>query len=217
MQLTFGLACITEASSQSLTPSDSPEPLHRSLYIARSHLALSPPATSAASSALQPFLSLPTPPSSAKAVAAFASYLDNSADKAAKVDEVRDLVIECEGGEGEGSEVEERVVRVIAGTMFILEGENEEAVATLTEGSAKNDLEWCVCMVTEKDVPLTTSSNALLVQLLISLNRKDLALSTYNAAKKIGNDSMLVQAMEAWIGLKTVRRVSWFSMKLSTS
>ena len=53
---------------------------------------------------------------------------------------MRDLVIECEGTEGQ--EVEEGIVRVMAGTMFILEGENEEAVATLTEGCAKSDLEW---------------------------------------------------------------------------
>lgn len=46
---------------------------------------------------------------------------------------------------------------------------------------------------------------ALLVQLLLSLNRRDLAQSTYNQAKRVGNDSTLVQAMEAWIGLKTVR------------
>lgn len=42
----------------------------------------------------------------------------------------------------EGEESFEGVVRVIAGTVFVLEGENEEAVATLTEGKAKEDLEW---------------------------------------------------------------------------
>lgn len=57
---------------------------------------------------------------------------------------MRDLVLEYETEE-EGSEerkIEEGVVRVMAGTLFILEGEKEEAVATLTEGSAKTDLEW---------------------------------------------------------------------------
>lgn len=47
-------------------------------------------------------------------------------------------------------------------------------------------------------------SIAILVQLLLSLNRRDLAQATYNSAKKFGSDSMLIQAMEAWIGLKTV-------------
>jgi coatomer protein complex subunit epsilon len=51
---------------------------------------------------------------------------------------------------------------------------------------------------------LLTRSMALLVQLLLSLDRRDLAQSTFAAAKRVGNDSTLVQAMEAWIGLKTV-------------
>jgi coatomer protein complex subunit epsilon len=50
---------------------------------------------------------------------------------------------------------------------------------------------------------------ALLVQLLLSLDRRDLAQTTYQTAKKIGNDSRLVQAIEAWIGLKTVRLLSF--------
>lgn len=53
-------------------------------------------------------------------------------------------MIECEGGEGGEAEDEEKVVRVIAGSMFVLEKELEEAVATLTEGCAKTDLEWWV-------------------------------------------------------------------------
>lgn len=77
----------------------------------------------------------------AKAVLALAGYLAND-DKASRVDEVRDLVIEAEGAEEEGEESLEGVIRVVAGTVFILEGENEEAVATLTEGKAKEDLEW---------------------------------------------------------------------------
>lgn len=48
-------------------------------------------------------------------------------------------MIETEGSE---ESVEEGFVRTLAGTVFILEGENEEAVATLTEGAAKTDIEW---------------------------------------------------------------------------
>lgn len=55
-----------------------------------------------------------------------------------KVEEIRDLVLECEDGNDE----EEKTVRAIAATVFILVGENEEAVATLIEGAAKDDLEW---------------------------------------------------------------------------
>ncbi len=50
-------------------------------------------------------------------------------------------------------------------------------------------------------------SLALLVQILLSLDRRDVAMSTYQSAKKIGNDSTLVQVMEAWIGLKSVSLV----------
>lgn len=48
------------------------------------------------------------------------------------------------------------------------------------------------------------TSLAILAQLLLALDRRDLANSTYATAKRIGNDSTLVQAIEAWIGLKTV-------------
>lgn len=59
------------------------------------------------------------------------------------MEEARDLVLEFEGEEG-GENVEEGVVRVVAGTMFVLEGETEEAVATLTEGAGRSNLEWSV-------------------------------------------------------------------------
>lgn len=55
---------------------------------------------------------------------------------------MRDLVLEVEGGDGAEAEVEEGIVRVMAGSVFYLEKEVEEAVATLTEGNAKADLEW---------------------------------------------------------------------------
>lgn len=177
-------ACISEASEYPHTPSDDPSSLHRALYIARSHLALSSPSPSSAHAVLAPFLSLSPVPLSARAVDAFASFHEVEEDaRVDKVEEIRDLVLECE----DGSDEEEKTVRAIAATVFILVGENEEAVATLTEGAAKDDLE-CI---------------AILVQLLLSLNRRDLAQATYNSAKKFGSDSMLIQAMEAWIGLKT--------------
>ncbi|KAL7420779.1 hypothetical protein Q5752_004731 [Cryptotrichosporon argae] len=191
-------ACIQEATSRAPTPSD-PLSLARAIYAARAHLALSPPAPSAARAVLAPFLEADTPATpaapAARAVTALAAYVEGS-DKAARVDEVRDAVIEYEaegadaGVEGENDERLEGAARVAAATVFILEGENEEAVATLTEGKGKTDLE---CL-------------ALLVQLLLSLDRRDLAQATYNTAKRIGNDSLLVQAIEAWIGLKTGAR-----------
>lgn len=150
------------------------------MYVARSHLALNPPAIPAAQEVLAPWLSSEASPA-ARAAGALATYLSSGGG----VDEARDLVLEVEdGGDEEG------VVRALVGTIFILEKEVEEAVATLSEGGGAADLE-CI---------------ALLVQLCLSLNRRDLAQGQYAIAKKIGNDSILVQAIEAWIGLKTGSR-----------
>lgn len=46
-------------------------------------------------------------------------------------------------------------------------------------------------------------STALLVQLLLSIDRRDIAQTIYQAAKSFGEDSLLMQIMEAWIGMKT--------------
>jgi hypothetical protein len=51
---------------------------------------------------------------------------------------------------------------------------------------------------------LRRCSTALLVQLLLSINRRDVAQTIYQSAKSFGEDSMLMQVMEAWIGMKTV-------------
>ena len=70
------------------------------------------------------------------------------------------------------------------------------------------------CIQVAIDMGHAECSMALLVQLLLSLDRRDLAQSIYSQAKRIGNDSTLVQAMEAWIGLKTVSRKGGFSVSL---
>lgn len=171
----------------SLSDLSDPESLSRALYAARSHLALSPPATSAAVSVLEPALSSAEPPASARAVKAFATFVDAD-DKEASLEELRDLTLEYDGEEAdEERREEERIVRCMAATAFILQGEHEEAVTTLTEGVGKTDLEC----------------TGLLIQLLLSIDRRDLAQSTYQSAKKWGEDSLMIQMMEAWIGMKT--------------
>ncbi len=153
MTSAFFTACIQESQSVPLTDLSNPENLSRALYSARSHLALQPPSTSSALSVLAPALKASSPPASAKAVAVFAEYISATEGdpKSGKVEELRDLLLEYEeegdaedeGEEGEvGMKEEERIVRVMAGTAFILEGEVEEAYATLTEGCGKTDLEW---------------------------------------------------------------------------
>jgi coatomer protein complex subunit epsilon len=151
------------------------------VYVARAHLALNPPSVSAAEAVLAPWLASDSAPPSARAAAALAGYLAGKGG----VDTARDIVLEVEGEGGE-----EGVVRALVGTVFVLDKEIEEAVATLSEGAGAEDLE-CV---------------ALLVQLCLALDRRDLANGQYAIAKKIGNDSTLVQSIEAWIGLKTGAR-----------
>ncbi|GHJ88459.1 hypothetical protein NliqN6_4861 [Naganishia liquefaciens] len=182
-------ACIEEATSVNISDLSDPESLSRALYAARSHLALAPPATSAATSLLQSALSANEPPASARAIKAFADFVDASGeDKESKLEELRDLLLEYEGEEvNEETREEERIVRCMAGTAFILQNEVEEAVTTLTEGCGKTDLEC----------------TALLIQLLLSLDRRDIAQTTYQSAKQWGEDSLLIQIMEAWIGMKT--------------
>jgi hypothetical protein len=55
---------------------------------------------------------------------------------------------------------------------------------------------------------LAVHSTALLVQLLLSIHRRDVAQTIYQNAKSFGEDSLLMQIMEAWIGMKTVGRAS---------
>ncbi|KAJ9106250.1 hypothetical protein QFC21_001395 [Naganishia friedmannii] len=139
----FWQDCIAESTSVDISDLSDTESLSRALYAARSHLALQLPATSAAVSLLNSALSSNEPPASARAIQAFAGYLDASDDdKEGKLDELRDLVLEYEGEEvDEETREEERIVRCMAGTAFILQNEVEEAVTTLTEGCGKTDLE----------------------------------------------------------------------------
>jgi hypothetical protein len=135
-------ACIQEATSAELADPTDLESLSRTLYAARSYLALSPPNLASALDIVGSALAANDPPASARAVKAFAEYLD-AEDKSGNVEELRDLVLEYDAEEvNEDTREEERVVRSIAGTVFILEKEVEEAVTTLSEGCGKTDLEW---------------------------------------------------------------------------
>lgn len=136
--------CIEEATSADISDLSDPESLSRALYAARSHLALHPPATDSAIKLLDSALSSNETTASARAIKSFAELLDASdEEKESKLEELRDLLLEYEGEEvNEDTREEERIVRCMAGTAFILQNEVEEAVTTLTEGCGKTDLEW---------------------------------------------------------------------------
>lgn len=85
---------------------------------------------------------------SVKAVAALAHYVEAgaAAEKDASLEELRDLCVEIEGDDAEAGEKEKGVVRVLAGTAFILAGEIEEALETLGAGTNVDNLEAYVLL-----------------------------------------------------------------------
>ncbi|GAA6021206.1 hypothetical protein JCM10207_008354 [Rhodosporidiobolus poonsookiae] len=106
----------------------SPSPLV-TLYAARSHLALTPPAPDAALSLLAP---LPQT-LDVRAVSALAHYLSGQSDA---VDELEEILAELgEQGLSEDDSEEGRFVRGVVGTVWVLEGEErrEEGIEILRE------------------------------------------------------------------------------------
>lgn len=105
------------------------------LYRARAHIALNDP-----KSALK-LLPADSENVAIKAVAALARYVDTeeTEDKESALEELRDLSVEIEGDDVEGTERDKSIVRVLAGTAFARAGEVEEALETLGVGT--EDLE----------------------------------------------------------------------------
>jgi len=149
------------------------------LYIARSHIALSDPAK-----ALSILPSGSTEPA-VRAVRALATYVQDRAaemETESILEELRDLCLEIEGEEG----VEcLEVVKVAAATAFVQEDELEEALTTLGAGTGAKEPECA----------------ALTVQIYLSINRPDLAKKEYEAAKRHADDSLIIQLIEASIGV----------------
>lgn len=67
------------------------------------------------------------------------SASDNTDAVEASLEELRDLAVEIEGDDAEGSDEDKSLVRVLAGTAFARVGEIEEALETL--GTDTEDLE----------------------------------------------------------------------------
>jgi len=122
-----------------------------------------------------------------KAVASLARYVGapSSSETEAALEELRDLSVEIEGEDVEGSDKDKALVRVLAGTAFARAGEVEEALETL--GSETEDLE----------------AVALIVQIYLSINRPDLAKKQFDRSKRWAEDDLLLQLIESTIGLAT--------------
>lgn len=111
---------------------NSPDYTATLVYQARAHIALNDP-----KSALK-IIPAGSENVALKAAAALAQYVD-ATDKDSALEELRDLSVEIEGEDVEGTEKDKASVRVLAGTAFAQAGEVEEALETL--GVDTEDLE----------------------------------------------------------------------------
>ncbi|KAI0319387.1 coatomer epsilon subunit-domain-containing protein [Amylostereum chailletii] len=121
-----------------------------------------------------------------KAVSALAKYV-SGADADVALEELRDLCVEIEGDDVEASEREKGWVRVVAGTAFARAGEIEEALETLGAETNTENLE----------------AVAVLIQIYLSIHRPDLAKKEFERSKQWAEDDLLLQLIEASIGLVT--------------
>lgn len=177
----FVLGAYKTLTQLTLPDSSSPDYASTLLYKARAYIALHD-----AKSALQ-LIPEDTEDVSLKSAASLARYVAaaDAVEKEAALEELRDLSVEIEGDESEGSEREKAVVRVLAGTAFAQAGEIEEALETL--GTDTEDLE----------------AVALIVQIYLSINRPDLAKKQFDRSKRWAEDDLLLQLIESTIGLVT--------------
>ncbi|GAB1522631.1 hypothetical protein RhiTH_005753 [Rhizoctonia solani] len=172
----FFLGAYSALTANPLPDENSPDYLQTLLYTARSHIALGDTA-----SALAILPETDSEPS-VKAVRALAHYLQGQ-DSATALEELRDASLEVEGEEGPLN----GVVKVVAATAFLREGEVEEALTTLGAGTGTKDVECA----------------ALTVQAYLSINQIHLAKKEYELAKKHADDTLLIQLVEAALGLAT--------------
>lgn len=127
----FFLGAYGALTSNPLPDQSSPDYLQTLLYTARSHIALGDTA-----SALAILLENDSEPS-IRAIRALAHYIQGQ-DSTAALEELRDTSLEVEGEEGPLN----GLVKVVAATAFLREGETEEALATLGAGTGTKDVEW---------------------------------------------------------------------------
>lgn len=135
----------------SLPDPNSPDYTPTLVYQARSHIALNDP-----KAALQ---LVPTGSENValKAVVALAKFVaaeEAADDKEALLEELRDLSLEIDGDDVEGTERDKATVRVLAGTAFARAGEVEEALETL--GADTEDLEAFVSFLSSPSYPIPT-------------------------------------------------------------
>ncbi|KAJ7247648.1 coatomer complex protein [Mycena haematopus] len=163
----------------SLPDSSSPDYIPTLVYQARAHIALNDPAAALA------LVLADSENVAVKAVSALARYVSASEGAVQEpiLEELRDLAVEIEGEDVDGTDRDKLSVRVLAGTAFARAGEVEEALETL--GAETEDLE----------------AVAVIVQIYLSINRPDRAKKEFDRAKQWAEDDLLLQLIESSIGL----------------
>ncbi|EIN09551.1 hypothetical protein PUNSTDRAFT_51790 [Punctularia strigosozonata HHB-11173 SS5] len=179
----FTLGAYKSLVDSPLPDASSPDYHQSVLYHARAHIALSNPG------AVARLVSPGEENVALKAVSALARYVaaEDESEKEEVLEQLRDLCVEIE--EGEDSEEDKGIVRVLAGTAFIRAGETEEALETLGVGTDAHNLE----------------ATSLIVYVYLSINRPDLARKEFDRAKDWAEDDLLLQSIESSIGLVTGR------------
>lgn len=134
-ELYVHLGAYKTLATLTLPDPNSPEYTPTLLYQARAHIALNDPR-----SALQ-LIPADSENVAVKATASLAKYVaaSESTEKEASLEELRDLAVEIEEDDVEGSDRDKALVRVLAGAAFTRAGEVEEALETL--GVDTEDLE----------------------------------------------------------------------------
>ncbi|KAI0654093.1 coatomer epsilon subunit-domain-containing protein [Cubamyces menziesii] len=185
----FTLGAYKSLVDLTLPDPDSPDYTPTLVYQARAHLALDSP------SAAYSQIPKDTENVALKAVAALAHFVEAESDSSkeaerdAALEELRDLCVEIEGDDADATEWEKGTARVLAGTAFARAGEIEEALETLGAGTDTRNLE----------------AVGYTVQIYLSINRPDLARKEFERAKRWAEDDLLLQQIEASIGLATGR------------
>ncbi|KAJ6591566.1 coatomer complex protein [Mycena vulgaris] len=175
----FFLGAYKSVVNLPLPDSSSPDFIPSLVYQARAHIALNDPA------AVASLVPADSENVALKAVSALARYISavDPAKQEASLEELRDLAVEIEGEDVEGTERDKLSVRVLAGTAFARAGEVEEALETL--GAETEDLE----------------AVAVIVQIYLSINRVDRAKREFDRAKQWAEDDLLLQLIESSLGL----------------
>jgi coatomer protein complex subunit epsilon len=199
----FTLGAYKNLLEISLPDENSPEYAEFVTYKARAHIALGNPR------AVASLVSADAENVALKAVLALAKYTAAPTDKREELlEQLRDIVVELESEDVVGTQQDKDAAKVLAGQAFAAAGETEEALETLGAGTQMENLEACVRSLSahiDKHLIVLSSSVAYIVQIFLSINRPDLAKAQFEASKRWAEDDLLLQLIEAHIGLATGR------------